>query len=217
MEREETQLAYWTPETIWSGGVCFIIGGGPSLRGFDWTALRDRHVVGCNDAFGLGDWVEVVVFGDNCWYRDHRVGLKHYRGLKVCGSTNGPAPDEGIRWVRRERDGLCGWGPYDRNRLGWNWSTGAMAINLALKLGATTVVLLGFDMKLAANGDCNWHPNTINSADARVYERMTAGMGRIASDLPRVFPGARVVNAGPDSALTVFPMVTMKEALRYEA
>lgn len=66
---------------VWLGETVWIIGGGTSLRGFDWEGIRGRRIIGCNDAYLLGSWVGVCCFGDRGWYRIHRDRLRSYANL----------------------------------------------------------------------------------------------------------------------------------------
>jgi hypothetical protein len=39
------------PSNCWAEDTCFIIGGGPSLEGFDWSRLEGYKVLGINKSF----------------------------------------------------------------------------------------------------------------------------------------------------------------------
>ena len=211
MSSEDTSSLYWIPESIWDGKDVFIIGGGTSLQGFDWSPLHGKNVLGCNDAYALGDWVDVCVFGDMPWFRKHREALKDFKGIKVAMTGTNPL-DSTIKWVHCWPRGLCA-GKHRPDRVGWNGCTGAGAINLALRMGAQRVILLGYDMKLGKDETgkvaMNWHPNHVDTPDPDFVERFTPGFERIAQDLEKVFPGREVFNAGPDSDLDVFPKVSL--------
>jgi hypothetical protein len=254
---------YWTPPVLWPGGDVFVIGGGASLLGFDWDPYRDRHVIGCNDAYLLGgccmpsrpkNWVDVCCFGDPGWFNRHQHALHKFPGLVVslCSTR---VHKHWVKQINRWPEGFCGHGKHMAARVAWNWSTGASAINLATKLGANRVFLLGFDLKartltpeeaeaIITPGTSlyeayhrydpvpdvifhaepqgppehigNWHPNPINSPDGLVSgelsNRFRDGFDRIRRELKR-FPDVQVYNAGPDSALDVFPRITPEEAL----
>lgn len=160
----------WTVPKIWEGSTAFIIGGGPSLETMDWAPLRSHRIIGCNDAYMLGPWVDVCMFGDISWFNthDHKwiefpegveapswahkancrkvAGLKQFYGLKVtCCERDieleGPRSD--IFQLERMPRGLS----LRPDRVGWNCNTGAAAINLAILFGVTRIILLGFDMK----------------------------------------------------------------------
>ena len=212
-----TDSPYWQPEVLWPGETVFIIGGGPSLKNMDWAPFRSQRVIGLNDAYRLGDWMGVCFWGDNRWWDVHCSELKSYRGMKISAQTGKPEGDPEVKWVHRWPDGLS-----VQNRIGWNWSTGAAAINLALVMGARKVVLLGYDMKPGPKGERNWHDNNIDSIPLdykekpdmpSTLERQQEGFWTIARALPSVFPGAQVLNAGPDSVLQGFPMVNLEDVL----
>lgn len=143
----------WTPVEIWEGLTVFIIGGGPSLKGFDYGPLHGEKVIGCNDAYQLGDWVDICYFGDNAWYiEEHREKMESWKGLKItCAPSLMSYPE--VFWMERKPRGM--WP--NKNWIGWFFSTGASAVHLAMKLGAKCIVLLGFDMNRGGRGEVNWH------------------------------------------------------------
>ena len=198
----------WHPRQWWSGQDVVIIGGGPSLRGFDWSALRTCLTVGCNDAFKLGPSVcTVCVFGDMKWY------ITHYKELEMFPNpifTNQPSLHVGSPdWILTVPRKI--WGLH-RDALGWGGNTGCSAINLALILGAMRGFLLGFDMK-TKDDKTNWHDCNIGNPNDEAYKRFMEGFEKLSRDLPVVFPGRSVVNLGPDSALDMFPTESMEAAL----
>lgn len=60
MKREDA----FTPPKIWRGQTVFIIGGGPSINDTPLHLLHGRRVIGVNNAYLLGPWVDVCWFGD---------------------------------------------------------------------------------------------------------------------------------------------------------
>jgi len=54
----------WTAPRIWDGGECFILGGGPSLRVEQVSSLQGHRVIAVNQAYKLGNWIDVLFFGD---------------------------------------------------------------------------------------------------------------------------------------------------------
>ena len=54
----------WTPPKIWEGQTAFIIGGGPSINDLDMDLIKDRRVIGTNNAYQMGGWVDICWFGD---------------------------------------------------------------------------------------------------------------------------------------------------------
>lgn len=201
----------WKPESVWRDKDVFIIGGGDSLRSFDWTLLEDECTIGCNTAFTLGPKIcKICIFGDFKWFDIFQVELTKYATQnKGVVFTNTPKLlDTTLPWLYtmpREMRGL------HKQALGWNGNTGASAINLALILGATTVYLLGFDMMLSNEQRPNWHDRLIQKPKASVYKDFCKDFGRVASDLGKVFPGREVVNVTDKSNLEVFPKIGVEE------
>lgn len=203
----------WNPNpNAWQGEDSYVIGGGDSLREFGWDSIRGTHTIGCNSAFVLGaELVEILVFGDRMWWE--RIGKTHLPkfGGVVVGCTSQQikdAPDWLLTMERYERRGLA---PAGSGKLGWCGNTGALAINLALSLGAQRVFLLGFDMALGSNGKANWHDLRYEASRPEPYPRFCSEMTHLARSLPRVFPGREVWNVTNGSQLRSFPKVSLEE------
>jgi len=193
---------------MWNGKACYIIGGGPSLRSFDWSLLEHEHVIGCNAVFLLPPGiVDVLLFGDRVFLDTYEKELEAFDGLVVTCLPSLVARDDGSRpWLGKMCRQPRGLGV--KNTLAWNGNTGAAAINLALLFGAQCVYLLGFDMRLQ-DGENNWHDKSCFKPKEDVFQRFLRGFDYLAEALPKIFPGRRVVNVTDDSDLHHFS----KEAL----
>jgi hypothetical protein len=230
-------MPWWNPEPIWEGEDVYVIGGGPSLRQFDWDIIRGKNTVGCNGAYLLGsDVVKFLVFSDFQWWdRIGRLKLPSFGGMVVAcvpklHSNKNP-------WVHKmPRHGVMGFaGPgcgcnqcrRGEKSLGCPGNTGGVALNLALHLGAQRVFLLGFDMKLAPMdeqtvrlaetlqkkfmGRPNWHDDRYEGAQAQPYDRFKKEFERFAPSIPRAFPGREVWNVTNDSALETFLKLSLED------
>ncbi len=191
----------WKPSPEWRGQTAYIIGGGASLRGFDFSLLVDKNVIGCNYAYRLGPrLVPRVIFGDGKFWEQEKDALRRFiaEGGKVL--TNNPAclKDEELLWMQRSASGC----PKD-GTLAWNYSTGAAAIHLSLLMGSRTTYLLGFDMR-AEEGRTSWYRKRV-PASGTTLMRHIRGMVRLNKDKEHHFPGQVVVNLTEGSDLTVFP------------
>jgi len=188
----------WNIPKIWSRDTTvFIIGGGPSINDLDLSLIHDKFVIGVNDAYQFGDWVDFTFFGDYPWFQKHQKALCNYRGL-VCSSN---AKTENIPWVRtsrRIRDGLS----QKPDALAWCGNSGASAVNLATLLGAGTIVLLGFDMKVGKDRQANWHPSFNPSPNTDVYPRFIRNFKNLSIEAEKL--NIKILNANPDSALPYF-------------
>lgn len=200
-------MPFWKPEKTWDGLDVFIIGGGHSLRSFDWDLLKPEMTIGCNMAFSLGeDICKLCIFGDSKWFKVFESELERYKGIVF---TNVPQLAKSrLSWLwimTRKMNGL------HHTALGWNGNTGASAINLALLLGAKRVLLLGFDMKLSENKKSNWHDRIIQGPRQSVYPMFVKQFGRVASDLTKKFPGCKIINITDDNRLSMFPSIGVEE------
>jgi len=183
----------WFPSKEWNGQKAFLIGGGPSLTGFDFSVLKGRNTIGCNDAYHLGsEVIKFCVFGDANWWQHNKFKLEKFEGRLV---TNAPClmhlnlPN--IHRTRRLRDGI-----HSGNTLGWNYSTGALAINVAVSLGASDIYLLGYD--LTNKGDqSHWHNHNGKKTQEFAFARFTRGFACVRASLPE---GVRVFNVTDGSS-----------------
>ncbi len=173
-------MNFWTPTREWQGQDAFLIGGGPSLAGFDFSQLEGLNIIGCNDAFKLGPAIiKICIFGDGQWWHKNKWDLEKFPGRLV---TNSPTLKmfeiPRVLQMERLRDGT-GTGSV----LGWNFSTGAMAINLAVSLGASRIFLLGYDLT-NKEGKSHWHNHNPKSIEDYSFHRFLQGFKKVRETLP---------------------------------
>jgi hypothetical protein len=228
---------------MWSGGTAFIIGGGPSMpRQFGvpedvvakvmtgelptsayspyLSPIHGGHVIGVNNAYQIGTWIDCIFFGDSAWYLVHRQALTKFRNLKVtcCPRfSNKPEKEsEGIKYLAKGGGRqIEGGGPKhglsnDPSKVCWNHNSGAAAISLAVHFGAKRIILLGFDMRLDEAKRSHWHGFHKNNGIA-VFARHLRGFPVIAEDAEA--RGIEILNASPESAIESFPKVELQEVL----
>jgi hypothetical protein len=84
------------PLPDWSGQDVFVIGGGRSLQSFDWSQLKDRNTIGCNQAFLLGgETCKICTFGDFKFWQTFEKKLAEFDGW-VATNYKLPRP---VPWV----------------------------------------------------------------------------------------------------------------------
>lgn len=210
---------------MWAGQTVYIIGGGPSISKMALHPIHKCPVIGVNNAFTLGPWVDITFFGDQAWWERECLNLLRHPGLIVtCLPSQMFTDMKRVKQVIRN-DRVLGLHTKTQNRVYWNQNSGAAAINLAILLGAAKVVLLGFDFKTdKKNGHRqghNWHkfhnPTAAPAQDIYV-NKFLKGFEAIVRDLKKLNEGGwhrqvEILNATPDSALEVFPKVTLEEVL----
>lgn len=205
-------MPFWVPSNEWEGSDAYVIGGGPSLRGFDWAQLKGKHTIGCNFAFRLGAEVcALCFFSDIEFFAAAEQELRVFKGRAVthCHSLT----SRGEPWLlklRRMPRGL-----HTGGTLGFGNNSGCGAVNLALSLGARRVFMLGFDCTPPATpqAQTHWHDWRLQAPKAGLYDKFMGGWQAVAADLPRVFPGRQIINLNPDSAIPFFPKATLGVSL----
>ena len=212
--------AWWSAPPLWCGETCFILGGGPSLKGFDAEVLRGRgRVLAINDAgLVMAPWADCLFFADKQWLDGKGDWQGNWRDLPLY-----TGPDGGERLIVSRAADLERAGDHDIKRMAFArhqvlacdpcWlagrSGGANAINLAVHFGAARQVLLGFDMRPSGN----WHDRHGQPQKASRYpEAFVPELYAMAPVLQGL--GVEILNATPGSALTCFPMVDLEAVLR---
>lgn len=223
----------WAAPRMWDGGRCFIIGGGPSMpKQFDipdeiitgvrsgelgpdayspfMESIHDEHVIGVNNAYQIGTWIDACLFGDCGWYLVHRQKLARWPNLKVGCCFGCPAylDSEGIKYLARDKVRKIGIG-VNPKKLSWGYNSGSAAINLAAHFGVRQIILLGFDMSHPAPETTHWHKG--HGYARKSYRRFLKGFPAIAFDANKL--GIEILNASPESSITSFPKANISEVL----
>jgi len=220
----------WTAVKLWPNSTVFIVGGGASLNktGLVWgketrdeiresvnqslACIHDKRVIGVNNAFELGDWVDVLFFGDQRWIEWNRAKAAAFSGLTV---TNVPKLNAGS-WVKKllrtEQFGI----DTKPTHCSWNKNSGCAAINLAVHLGAKTIVLIGFDMQVGANQQHDWHRihrvENHPTRDLPYEQRFLPPIPEIKRDLDKL--GIRVINTSMQSQIKEFEKMELEEVMK---
>lgn len=212
------------PAGSWLEKPAYLIGGGPSLEGFDWRRLRGRRTIAVNIAFK--DFEPTVIFSmdTRClnWilggnYEHKYPGLQTrfnkttaYKAWLLTYTAQLPDDIFVVRVLKNYDYGL--------REFSWNYSegighgnnSGFAAFNLAVLLGANPIYLLGFDMK-HKDGKSHYHAGHPIPQDEATVIGFRAAFEKIAPELAR--RGVRVINLNPDSGLRCFEFQRMEEAL----
>jgi len=196
-------MPVWRPTTNWEHQEVFIIGGGDSLRHFDWSLLKDERTIGCNDAYKLGaDICKLCVFGDVVWFQENESALAAYKGVVFTNAVRLYHTQLPWLWtLQRKPIGLS------RSKLAWNGNTGATAVNLALILGANKIFLLGFDMHLAKDGKKNWHSQLSTRPKKSNYAKFLEGFLQLSIALKSGIFNCEIINVTDNSDLDLFQKV----------
>jgi hypothetical protein len=195
-------------EPIYLGETIYIVGGGPSLNGFNFSSLKDKVTIAVNKSFKYLSNPSAVYWSDTRVYQWYHEELDKLNCLKV---TNKPLPSGAPGVVNLLNTGKHGLDKDPRCiRDGGN--SGYAAMNLAYHLGAKKIVLLGFDMKIEKNAS-HFHggyEQLTKSPDDSLYKRlMLPSFESISKDLEEV--KVKVYNASHESAIECFPKIRLDQ------
>lgn len=235
-------MAFWKIPKIWEGGECWIIGGGPSIpyefgvpeeiiakvQGGELpleayspylSPIHDKHCIAINAACFIGDWYDLIFFGDSGFYWQNRDAVLPIGKLKITSSPNmlQMGRREGIKTIQRN-DGYARGISRAPNTLSWNFNSGASAINLAYHFGVRKVYLLGMDM-CAGEHDGNQHFHRVYMAPGLKKNPMKLPFRRHLPSFPIIAKdaeelGLEIINVSQRSTITEFKKMTIKEIFR---
>lgn len=228
----------WLVPKMWEDGECWILGGGPSLpRQFGvpeetitevaekkssmdkysnyLSPIHDKHIIGTNVSYLLGNWVSVLYFCDLPFFRSNKHLLYNFHNLKITDTGNMPTKNayqhKRIKKLRRDnRYGIS----MNPSILKWNHHAGGGAINLAALFGCKRILLLGFDMKPDDSGRTHFHSGLANYPGPTrdiTFTRFLKSFPQLAEDAKR--HKIEILNVCPESAITSFPKVQLKDVL----
>lgn len=192
----------------WDDRPAWIVGGGPSLSGYDLSDLRSHgRVLGVNRAADLVPCDATFTLDGN-FLRQRSSDLVEWAasGQEVFaavsddwfGGTVDPVP--GVTYLLRVQGKGVG---QDQGAIVNGLNSGYGALCLAILKRAREIYLLGYDFKNRREG-LHWHDGyPWGSGRCYVYfKRWARRFDEIAADLP---DGVRVWNANVDSAVRAFP------------
>ncbi len=215
--REKPNSNGWHVPRIWdSKEPVFLFGGGPSIKGQDFSGLAKYHSIGVNSSYRLGlDWIDVCFFGDDGWwdFLGGREGTRDFKGLII--SCNPRKVFNIIPRIIQVNSGKPVGIDTMTNYVAWNYNTGFTAINLAYHFGARTIVLIGYDMRF--NGrEKNWHRDywvdgRRPKLDKQLFKRWLSCVPKIEKDAKEL--GVTILNATPNSAIEKWPKVDWRDYL----
>ena len=189
------------------GGTVLCVASGPSLTAEDVEYCRTRvdAAVVVNNGYQLAPWATALYAADWLWWQWHR-GAPSFHGLKY-SLTRQAGCWPGVEVLRKTGDeGL----ETDPSGLRTGRNSGYQAMNLAVHLGASRIVLLGYDMQRGPKGESHWHgdhPNHVNSPFPIFTRKFETLVGPLSKR------GITVVNCSRETALRAFPRMRLEDAL----
>jgi hypothetical protein len=207
---------FWSVPDDWQDETVFIVGGGPSVLGQDVERLRGRRVIAINSSFERVPFADILFFGDLRWWQEYRHSLEAFAGQLVtarftpCEIKNADRPI--LTLERQNPPGLATL----PTRVVFRRTSYAATINLAVHLGARSIVALGLDGGPDKQGRTHHHaPYPDNWSRLRQprakWSEQAAEFASLVEPLRQ--RGVVVRNASPGSALKLWPIVRLEECL----
>lgn len=167
-----------------------VLATGPSLTPEVVAAVRGRvKVIAVSDAYRLAPWADALVSTDFSWWR-HHPDAAHFKGRKLSGMVDYQKV-EGVEKLAGENA----------------TNSGLLGIKVAVLMGATKVLLCGFDLHSPGQHFFGRHGGGLRSTTA---QRMEAFKRQFERYQPR---GVEIINCTAGSALQAYPMVNLNACL----
>ena len=182
------------------------------------SPIHGKHVIGVNNAYRIGVWIDAMFFGDGAWYVVHRELLAKFPGLKVTCHIRflKKKGTEGIKYLAKDKNHKYGISN-NPTTVCWNSNSGGAAISMAAHFGVKRIILLGFDMALDGGAVSHWHGShgPLGRGKKKTkpppFPRHLRGFEMIAKDAKE--RGIEILNASPNSAIVELPKVSVEDVL----
>lgn len=203
------------PDGAWKGQRCFIIGGGESLEGFDFSRLKNELVIGVNRAYEkidctvmfamdhtLYEWITTGALG-----QEAKRKFEDFKGFPVWLDSAGYSYPQGVFILSKLPTNKINYSMKDG--IGGGTNSGFGALNLAACLGASPIYLLGFDMEGKDGRQAWWHDGYPEKQGDKVYETYISDFKKVAPELKK--NDIQVINLNPESKLKCFEFGEFKD------
>jgi len=195
-------------QPIYKDQTIYLIGGGPSLKNFDFNVLKTKNSIAINKAYQVASFANFLYWSDFRFYQWFKEDIDNFKGFKV---TNKPKPiDDNI--INLKDTGKLGI-DINPHALRHGNNSGYAAINLAVHLGVNKIILLGYDMGSSGNAT-HFHNGYDTKTDEKVYKNnMLPCFESLVDELKEL--KIEIWNASKDSKLTCFPKCSLLEAINF--
>ena len=210
---------------IWQNQRCFILGGGPSLTGFDFNTIKDENTIGINKAFTVFPDTKINYSMDLKFYKEIQArkteedkklynSWTDYKGIKVFLKTsNNFVFDKDIIVLNKLSQKAISFDVSKGVYAGSNSGFGALM--LSISLGCKQIFCLGYDFNVdTVNKKTHFHSGyrgqTVENF-SRKLERFRGNFEEFASNLKD--NNIDIVNLNPNSALRCFRFDTIENVM----
>lgn len=213
-------LPAWPPiPQLFPGSTVVCVASGPSLVKEDLELVRDAcwPMIVTNSTWKAAPYADVLYACDKEWWdhAENRPTAAEFDGLRVTqhedvAMNRRPGEPRIFRAPRKRGQHVLS---FDPSYIGDGENSGFQALNLAVHFGARRIVLLGYDMGLAADGRAHHHPDHTKSRnpEAESFLKWIPHFNASADAL--IAHNIEVVNCSRASALTCFLRVDLRRVV----
>lgn len=196
----------WTVPPLWKGETAFIIASGPSVAQQNVSALEGRKVIAINSSWQAAPFAQYCFFGDRRWWAENEKALEAYKGQLVTCAPN--AFGQRLKKIEKKSAPPGVWP--EPNGVVMGRTSLQAAMNFAVHLGVSRIVLLGADMQ--ADGERTHHhaPHPWPQKPGCWDQQMKTLVQTVE---PLQALGVEVLNTSPVSRLPWWPKVSLDECL----
>ena len=209
--RTSKQLYQYIPSGAWKDRRCFIIGGGTSAKGFDFSKLKGELVITVNRAFeycpnsaiNLCQDARVFGFYENKEFPEGAEAKKkfeEYAGYKTWLNVQAFPFPEDIYQIDIVHSSDFKYDSYSGGIPPYN-NSGINALCLAVCLGANPIYLIGFDCYGVNGRTANFHSGYPESNEEHIYNDFIRDFNYVSH---LIKDKTKVINLNPDSAIKCF-------------
>lgn len=196
----------------WEGEDVFIIGAGSSLKGFDFSQLKDKKTIVINHMITEYPEGSALLFFDREFVQMRKEEIDSFKGLIFSSMRTGYKKTSNRDYYYstdlRNVHGQFNQGLYGKR-------SSLAALNLALVMGAGKVYLLGYDL-VPSIGD-NYAFKTITSRmrtnQSKYTKQLYCNMRVKEFEAFKTYKN-KIYNCNPDSAIKLFGFKDIGKALK---
>jgi hypothetical protein len=212
----------WVVPRIWNSETCFIIAGGPSVREQKLSLLNGKRVIVVNSSWEAFPSAEYLFFADWEWWMQYWKKLKPFsNAIVTCSRTvRNTVSDPRVKCLDKIKPpapntaAFKTWGGIaDNPRKVFVRNTSLTgAINLAVHLGSSRIVLLGADMQRDEKGRSHHHgPHLRGKASTGNWNLMMEDLRMMIDPLAQ--RGISVINTSPLSRIDWWTKMRLEDCI----
>jgi hypothetical protein len=178
-----------------------IAASGPSLTRDDLELCRGHEVMAVNNAWQLCPWASHLYAGDSWWWKHYNPDFNGYRWTMSQMAYR----KFGATWMQPvQAYGLVS----TPGQIAHGYNSGYQAINTAYHLGASRLILLGFDM-MPDGYNKHFHGDHVGlcNPEKKDFQRWIEAFDRMDT------LGMEIINCSRRTALTCFERASLEDAL----